>query len=405
MKRSIFFHISLAVCLFAVWSCSVQELEDPAVTYDLSISAKVAGLGNETKADLYNSESEIRDMTLKLYGWENGTSFINGADATYNSTAGKWSVSGSPKIDDKKDYAYFSYANLSSGGASVDAGSKDNIFYTVSDITAAQKDVLLGQKTLSKPANGNVEVNFSHPYASVKFQLGNAVDVPSVSAISLSGVYASGKTSLSQSPSKDSKNVIQYNWTDLGAATATIGATGLTGKTEGEYIATFVVIPQDLSSHNAVITITYNGDKKMMKTLSSDSWVAGYTTTYTLDKINSVNIGFSASNKKVTNNGESKAYVRATITGAWYIGENIVAPWEPSDGTFSGLPGSGWSKSGEFYYYGSALAHNGETSSLYLSYTKPGVAPVAGAALKLDILVQSIPYNVNKTCREAFEAL
>jgi len=150
----------------------------------------------------------------------------------------------------------------------------------------------------------------------------------------------------------------------------------------------------------------------MTKLLNTGSWDAGYTTTYAIDKIGSINATVSTDGKTIANGGSSKAYVRATITGAWYESSAsdaaVVAPWSISDGTFVGLfTSTDWTEGTDgFYYLNNALDASGAATT-YTSYTKPATPSGLGstAELRINVLVQAIPYNVNKTCQEAFAAL
>jgi len=398
MKHTIFNILGVCLlCLVAVDSCKKTELDTPGKEFDLKLNATVSSSeGLSTKATLLDSDSSIPDNKFKLYGWENDTYWIQGVEATY--TSGAWTLPSTYCMGATKSYSYLAYANLPSDGASISMPSvkDEDATLTVTDIKSAQNDILLGKYAVSSPSSGDVDIDFSHPFASVRFKLGN-VEEETVTALSLSGVYVSGKTTYSQSSDN-------FTWTDFGNANATLSATGLS-KSVGDTIATFVVIPQDLSSKNAVITVTYQSGNKIAKLLSSDSWDAGYTTTYTIDKIGEIDVEISGTN--VTNSGSSPIYVRAAITGAWYDASgNVVAPWLISDGVFTGLPGEGWSKaeSSDFYYFTDKLENGDSASSLFASFSAP-TAPVEGATLKLDVLVQAIPYNVNKSCQEAFAAL
>ena len=408
MERNIRYIISMFVCCLAVCSCMTEKMEAPAERYKLTLTTKVSGMhGSETKATLYNNESEIREKALTLYGWKGSEYWIKGVDATYSSD--KWALSESYNLVKTSEYSFLSYANLPSGGAEIATPETNDgvMTYTVSDISAAQSDVLLGRKAAFTPESGDVQIDYSHPYASVEFFLGNAEEVKSVTAISLTGVYTSGKTTFGQSSDVDANGVVEYEWTDLGKANATLEETGLAKTEGGAPIASFLVIPQNLASANAVVTVTYkdqsSNDGSFVKMLSEGSWKAGYTTTYTLFKTGAVEVSITDV-KKPTNSGATRIYVRATITGAWYIDDKVVAPWDTSDGTFTGLPGTDWEESDGIYYYSKALANGESATALYTGYTAPA-APVAGAALKFDVLVQAIPYDASKTCREAFEAL
>ena len=95
--------------------------------------------------------------------------------------------------------------------------------------------------------------------------------------------------------------------------------------------------------------------------------------------------GSTKSDVKVSNVGNTSAYIRAAIVAYWvYEDGSVAAPWE---GTVS--INSGWTKQGDYYYYNQEVPENGETTALFAAYTAPA-APVAGAKLKMDILAQGI---------------
>lgn len=396
------------VCCVAVCSCMKENAEFTSLGYELDLRAKIADMGViGTRADLMHNSDDITTKTFKLYAWEGSTALVDGKSVTYSS--GKWNVEGqNPTLSKDNDYTFLSYGNVPSAGVSVTPPSSesDDITFAVTDITKAQTDVLLGSATANEPEDGAVTIEYSHPYASVSFILGNADGVTSVKSVSLNGVYASGKTTYSLASTKDGNGVVKYTWTDLGDANAVLESTGLT-VTEGDTIATFMVIPQDLTSKDAVVTITASDDHTLTKLLNKDKWEAGYTTIYTLNRIGDVDIDISTSSGVTfKNSADARIYIRATITGAWYDASgNVVAPWEPTDGHFEGLPGSGWEADNGIYYYSDPIPSEGCATALYTSYTPEDPAPVAGATLKLNVLVQAIPYAVNKTCQEAFEAL
>ncbi|MCQ2183317.1 MAG: fimbrillin family protein [Bacteroidales bacterium] len=401
MKKNLI-HIFLSlVCGATVLSCAKEGLVEQQSEFALNLTPEVTGLCDfQTKAELIHEDTDITDKTLKLYGWEGDRYWIEGINVNY--IDGAWNVPESIKALSTKSYSYLSYTNMPGSGASIDAPStKDgNLTYTVTDILQAQTDVLLGRYSVSHPTSGDVNLTFSHPYASVKFILGNT-NLESVKSVSLTGVYSKGKTTLSQSSAADGDGVVQYTWTGLDDPGNTIEASGLSATT-GFVIATFLVIPQDLATNNVVLTITDNNDVKMSKVIKENAWTAGYTTTYTINKIGEIDIEIT--DQTITNSGEAKIYVRAMLRGAWYDADgNIVAPWNSTDGISDKFPTANWEQSGDIYYCKNALAN----SDSVVAYTKttPGAAPVAGATLKIDLLVQAIPFDVNKSCKEAFEAL
>ena len=411
MKHSHIYTIVLLACCAAVCSCQKEELDTPHTKLELKLTTKVAEMGSTgTKADLIHNEDadNFKNKTLTLYGWEEGTAFVNGAEATF--VGDKWSLNPGARLTKGKNYSFLSYTKLPESGVSISPAATEagNMTLTVTDITAAQEDILLGSGTANDPSDGDVTINYSHPFASVEFAVGNADGVSKVTGISLTGVYSSGKTTYSlTSGDTDEDGIIDYSWDDLGKANATLEANGLE-KAEGDILATFVVIPQTLIDKNAVVTVTYkdniDDEHSMVKLLSEGKWKAGYTTTYTIFKnTGDIEISFTDDKPMPTNNSSTRIYVRATITGAWYIGDNIVAPWSIDDGIFEGLTGGDRERVDDIFYYKNPIAPEESASALYTSFTAPTSVP--GATLKLDVLFQAIPYDASKTCRKAFETL
>jgi len=393
MGRNIFhiFFCPIALSLMAV-ACS-EELEAPQGEFEIEFSAEVEqNSENQTKAALYNSKSEIETagVDLTVDGWEGDTKWIDSKTVTYSS--GAWSGLGGYALKKTNNYTFFSYGNIPSG-ASVSTAKATGITLTVSAIEDAQSDILLGSAVKNTPADGNVSISYTHPFASVKFKIGNIDGTTSVSKIALTGVYAGGKTTLGTSSSG-------YTWTDLGTANGTLEKTATVDM--GEVIETFVVIPQVLSTKNVAVTITYDTDKTLTKIINSGEWKAGYTTTYTVNGIGGVQLTVTGADG-IRNNSLTKSYIRATVTGAWYDGDgNIVGPW---NGTLTNLaPSTYWETDGGYYYLKNYLDSGETASALFTGYT-PGTA-VAGATLKLDVIVQAIPYDVNyDSCKAAFAAL
>lgn len=107
--------------------------------------------------------------------------------------------------------------------------------------------------------------------------------------------------------------------------------------------------------------------------------------------------GVVKSNVIITNTGSTSAYIRARIVGNWVDNQTgqIVQKWNDAstanggDGDFADLPGDGWQKSGDYYYYKFPVAPDQPTGNpLFTSYTV--TKSVEGAHLVMDILVQAI---------------
>ena len=161
-------------------------------------------------------------------------------------------------------------------------------------------------------------------------------------------------------------------------------------------------------------------------------WKAGQLRTFTLDPtIVDVAItdtvsddGLVKSDVEILNTGNKDAYMRVAIVGNWVdpaSGEILVGtvetdpvsgdrvftpatPWSETDatqGTFEGLGGNGaWQRKDDgFWYFKQAVppgkmpgetAEGGASIPLFVSYTRTATAPVEGAGLVLDLIVQAI---------------
>lgn len=112
------------------------------------------------------------------------------------------------------------------------------------------------------------------------------------------------------------------------------------------------------------------------------------------------------SNVMITNTGTTSAYIRARIVGSWVDSSGLVVrKWaSANDGTFDGLPGSGWvyRKADGYYYYTTPVAPGGTTAPLFTSYTVN--ARVDGAHLEMDILMQAIQSEGGNTDGSAAKA-
>lgn len=125
---------------------------------------------------------------------------------------------------------------------------------------------------------------------------------------------------------------------------------------------------------------------------SSHALVNTFTPTSVNVEITDTVNGSVKDNVVIKNTGTTNAYIRARIVGNWVSDNNngkVVQAWNPEgDGTFVGLPGTGWVKNGDYYYYTSPVAPEGTTAPLFTSYTVTNT--VQDAHLVMDILVQAI---------------
>jgi hypothetical protein len=180
-------------------------------------------------------------------------------------------------------------------------------------------------------------------------------------------------------------------------------------------IKVVVPVPNSDPAQTREYTLTKN-----LKTLGS--WAPNKQYTYTIttpqevavtvtDKVETIGGYPVKSDLKITNTGLSDAYIRVAIVGAWMVNdidENnkqrqvMVADWKPEeDGDFiwSGdvepkvgvINSSKWTRdSNGYYYYTDPLRPGKDAPALFDSYTLTATAPMVGAYLELQILVQAV---------------
>ena len=239
---------------------------------------------------------------------------------------------------------------------------------------------------------------------------------------------------------------------------------------------TFWLVPQSFENSTAVLRISYtiNGnaeyiDLNLGEVLGSKvEWKAGQLRTYTI-RVDEVNVkiedtvtipqsatadnGYTGSTKtavKITNTGNTDAYIRAAIVGQWLDASNnpvfgftdninnlyLVESWyqdqfekgtQPGDhGTFTGLPGykggqnpiENWMLCTDGYYYYTEVVEPGAVTAtdLFTKYevkTRPQAVSIAGVVIstsemhfELEIATQAVSAKkldgTNYTWQEAW---
>lgn len=212
---------------------------------------------------------------------------------------------------------------------------------------------------------------------------------------------------------------------------ASFSAAGNTNNlNDGDATQTFWLIPQTLTD-NVTLTIAYtvNGTEDTWTVNFGEAlgstWKAGQLRTYTL-KIDAVKVHIEdniTSGQKngvtITNTGNTKAFIRATIIGNWcsengeavfgytdFIdnpGQYVEIPsWtvDNPDGTFTGLPGNGWVRATDGYFYYTTAVEPGAATgaALFTSYTPPTKHPdyqIAGKTVDSHFVMEIATQAVN----------
>lgn len=109
--------------------------------------------------------------------------------------------------------------------------------------------------------------------------------------------------------------------------------------------------------------------------------------------------GSTKTNVKVTNTGDTTAYIRAAIVVTWKDAQGNVYPKTPTLGTdyTMTLNTSDWFQKDGFYYYKSPVAKDNSTGVLITSCSPVEGKTPEGYGLNVEILgsaIQSVPTNV-----------
>lgn len=378
-------------------------------------------------------------------------------------------------------------------------GGVTTVEYTSKDMAKDQEDIIFsGIKMNHKTymghygSKGGAPVILYHALTGIKFAIANDADELAgiqIHKISFKGLKNTGTFTFNAvTPSRDA-----FTWTSSAADPAdnviyqTFESGDLvTYKKEGDtnhfadsYFAagtnqnlnkadasyTFWLVPQVINESTAVMTIEYtmNGSDETMEItlgdLKDSNWQAGQLRTYTF-KLNEVNLkiedkvnlagtdtdghtGSIKNNVKITNTGNTRAFIRASIVGQWvndvydkngnliesnpifgftdkvnalyevesWYNDQFVKTTAGTHGTFVGLAGykgannplNNWTlcKDG-YYYYTEPVDPDNETDPLFTSYTvgtmpmpEIGGAEVDNANMhfELEIATQAIAAN------------
>lgn len=339
---------------------------------------------------------------------------------------------------------------------------KDILFAIRSDLSRAQ------YKSESSGSLGGAAVLFRHALTGVKFAIGNNSSQNGIrtyiTEVEFSGLKNSGHAEFDPDNTHEStvddpeyfSSANSFQW-ELGTSTAKFSQTYATsdvrdfskgdavGAPDSFYAAgekdnlntedaslTFWFIPQAMTDAVKVkvkfflVDGTEQGETQTLeldlgtRILAQDSdankvWRPGQLRTFTLAPSTvDVDITDEMENKTVKKNvvtrntGNKPAYLRVAIVGNWVNASNqIVAPWDMTQGTFTGLGGDGaWLEGDDGFWYYRYAVPAGDTPSvpIFVTYTKPSSTPSGASGLVMDLTVQAIDIALGSDFAAAWAA-
>ncbi len=379
------------------------------------IESVVPGTNMETKGTLYNTTGSTQNLPnnglnsfrVKAYaGAYEVFRFSEGSveTVTYDNASSQWKMTTSTyEWPEGQTITFMAWMNAAGLDISCTKDALTVNGYSVPATASAQKDLLLGYyKGSADDENAaKATILFDHPMTSVVFNQPESTSTK-IKNIEIEGVWSGGALSMSASNGS-------FVWSGLESTAKVSNTVSGTVKLDEP----FILIPQNLETDPVTVIITVDdgtaSGTKYKKTIDWGEWKAGETNVYSVVLTNlgiDVTDEIVSSVKKnlaIQNTGNVPEYIRAVIVANWYDDSgNIVSGWQPSEGTFEGLCGSGWVKEGDFYYYTSPVEPGQVTGSkLFVSYT-PVAAPVDGAHLEMNIITQAVKAERGKTYSQAF---
>lgn len=338
------------------------------------------------------------------------------------------------------------------------AADKVTFSYTVKSDVSLQEDLLFAfskesreyhdsgeqygnlksQSSTSGASGDNVNVHFYHALSAVQFLQSTDLEGYRISGIEIRNVNktsscvvtgtddvpvagVTSNLSFAHTPSGIASFSQTYDAGDLAdggslKAPADAATNGNFKPGDGK---TFLMIPQtlgDTGTHapDAALKVTFTnttvaGSGKTTSPvfdLPSTTWEAGKYYVYKVDLAGAVKVSIDENCTETQkeyvrfqNTSNVNEYIRAAVVANWYDADGkIVAPW-----TGSITPGTGWTQSGGFYYYGSPVATGACTESLISNFAKPTGGP-SGTHFEMTILVQAVASDEETSCEAAFSA-
>ena len=274
-------------------------------------------------------------------------------------------------------------------------------------------------ESVKNAATQPVNLLFHHALSAIVFKVGSVkAESVTLKSIALENFYGSGNCTMNSGKiesddDNSEKNDVKFQWETTGEPNNTyvLGLNsqqiqkdddkehwfGENAETEaGEKIGieecTFMMIPQTFAENsNIVLKFLLGNDAQEYTfskplsdiTLSDESKLTEFKPDtkyiFTIGLNGDVDItvtddvvGSKKNNLQIQNTGIANGYIRATIVGYWADESGNVMEawnWEEEKENFISLPGDGWKKGGDgFYYYTKVVPHNEYTSKLFEEY-------------------------------------
>ena len=304
--------VLLAAMLLA--ACSSSDSDDsPIVTSqnEICLTTNVNSMPSGTRATTIDNNNALQDYDLKIDAYFNGTvtKYLNGAKLNYDADAWKfwdesaqihyyWPIEGSIYDPASSNFTVSSldfvgfcpYAQpgyISSTSYTHDNGisfTANMASYMTNTAQASVSEFLVGltqnQTYATQTTNNGVPLNFKHPFSRIMYKLSTGHPDITIHSITLKSLKTGGSYTLSPA-NPPSWTTSLSGSADLVTTLTDAAAKFNNNTTEKPIGSQLIVIPQDFAGA-IEIRAEQNGDTETLSTtLSSTTWQAGYSYTYT----------------------------------------------------------------------------------------------------------------------------
>lgn len=297
----------IALSIFIAVSCSQTTLEqhNPTENTPISFMPGLTATAVPSKADLYNSQNLIdadHKGNFSVTAFKAGTTdrHFLGMERVYymyypeNPSASSWRFYDSESNSFYERYwpqtysldflAYMPY-DLAGTHVTVDADSQTftcTLPLDKSGQDSSHEFIYAFEKNQSYESDeGNVVLNFKHPFSAVNFTLGQAHGNTEIHSVGLTGIISSGTFSIPEDEWNLSTTATQMTIT-VGKTVGEAGSNGLqlNSLIGGPYLA----MPQETDGVSITVSFTWNGLRTdATAPLGDGEWLPGHIYTYKLN--------------------------------------------------------------------------------------------------------------------------
>lgn len=300
MKGHIKYIVITLLCILAA-ACS-KKMSDPQLTdipIKMSVGMQTKASIFDTQASLTNSEIGGGNMIVSAYiteGEDSGSRHIDNVRVTYFADAKDWRFTNAagayvnyywPKQDKLDFFAYFPMDITKTGVTSVAYTYEDGPSFNYSlplDNQEGLQEFIYSYVQKKDVSTGNVQLDFHHPFAAVKFELGMSYRLM-MHGIKLTNIYYTGSYSTDKDRKWQMTQVEPYGDLDISIGKGVPDQINFNSPIGGPYMVAPQTIPDAAKFQISFTRLDGQPETKTVNLYNLGGitkWEAGKQYTYTL---------------------------------------------------------------------------------------------------------------------------